>query len=135
MKEPNTKKKLRLPVVIDELFKKILRRIKTGKEGFMVFYISLFLILWLAAGFAVGMKQVYVDQLFDKTVIERLEKEANDHGQMIKQRALYIAAVTLSGFISVYYEMKTIPQRRNIRKIEKNIMKLNQAKKRRMKRK
>lgn len=45
----------------------------------MVFYISLFLILWLAAGFAVGMKQVYVDQLFDKAVIERLEKEANDH--------------------------------------------------------
>lgn len=102
----------------------------------MVFYISLFLILWLAAGFAVGMKQVYVDQLFDKAVIERLEKEANDHGhadRMIKQRVLYIAAVTLSGFISVYYEMKTIPQRRNIRKIEKNIMKLNQAKKRRMK--
>ena len=79
-----------------------------------------------------------VDQLFDKAVIERLEKEANDHGhadRMIKQRVLYIAAVTLSGFISVYYEMKTIPQRRNIRKIEKNIMKLNQAKKRRMKRK
>lgn len=98
----------------------------------MVFYISLFLILWLAAGFAVGMKQVYVDQLFDKAVIERLEKEANDHGhadRMIKQRVLYIAAVTVSGFISVYYEMKTIPQRRNIRKIEKNIMKLNQAKK------
>lgn len=46
---------------------------------------------------------------------------------MIKQRVLYIAAVTVSGFISVYYEMKTIPQRRNIRKIE-NIMKLNQAK-------
>lgn len=117
---------------------KILHRIKTGKEGFMVFYISLFLILWLVAGFAVGMKQVYVDQLFDKAVIERLEKEANDHGhadRMIKQRVLYIAAVTLSGFISVYYEMKTIPQRRNIRKIEKNIMKLNQAKKRRMKRK
>ncbi|MEW4970486.1 hypothetical protein ABRY75_04725 [Bacillus stercoris] len=104
----------------------------------MMFYISLFLILWLAAGFAVGMKQVYVDQLFDKAVIERLEKEANDHGhadRMIKQRVLYIAAVTLSGFISVYHELKTILQRRNIRKIEKNIMKLNQAKKRRMKRK
>lgn len=57
----------------------------------MVFYISLFLILWLAAGFAVGMKQVYVDQLFDKAVIERLEKEANDHGhadRMIKQLSL-----------------------------------------------
>ncbi len=27
---------------------------------------------------------------------------------MIKQRVLYIAAVTVSGFISVYYEMKTI---------------------------
>ncbi|MGN2619714.1 hypothetical protein [Bacillus sp. F56] len=104
----------------------------------MMFYISLFLILWLAAGFAVGMKQVYVDQLFDKAVIERLEKEANDHGhadRMIKQRVFYIAAVTLSGFISVYHELKTITQRRNIRKIEKNIMKLNQAKKRRMKRK
>lgn len=61
----------------------------------MVFYISLFLILWLAAGFAVGMKQVYVDQLFDKAVIERLEKEANDHGhadRMIKQRPLYCSS-------------------------------------------
>lgn len=98
----------------------------------MVFYISLFLILWLAAGFAVGMKQVYVDQLFDKAVIERLEKEANDHGhadRMIKQRVLYIAAVTVSGFISVYYEMKTIPQRRNIRKIEKNNHEIKSSKK------
>ncbi|MEC1546812.1 hypothetical protein ABE060_21835 [Bacillus rugosus] len=104
----------------------------------MMFYISCFLILWLAAGFTVGMKQVYVDQLFDKDVIERLEKEAGNHGRadrMIKQRVLYIAAVTLSGFIAVYYEVKTIPQRQKIRKIEKNIMKLNKEKKRRMKRK
>ncbi|MCI4166649.1 hypothetical protein [Bacillus spizizenii] len=104
----------------------------------MMFYISCFLILWLAAGFTVGMKQVYVDQLFDKDVTERLEKEADDHGhadRMIKQRVLYIAAVTLSGFIAVYYEVKTIPQRRKIRKIEKNIMKLNKENKRRMKRK
>lgn len=99
-----------------------------------MFYISCLLILWLAAGFAVGMKRVYIDQLFDKDVIERLEKEAGDH-RMIKQRALYITAVTLSGFIAVYHEVKTIPQRRKIRKIEKNIMKLNKAKKRRMKRK
>ncbi|MDU0153678.1 hypothetical protein [Bacillus cabrialesii] len=104
----------------------------------MMFYISCFLILWLAAGFAVGMKQVYVDQLFDKDVIERLEKEAGDHRQadrVIKQRVLYIIAATLSGFIAVYHEVKTIPHRRKIRKIEKNIMKLNKAKKRRMKRK
>ncbi|CUB19998.1 hypothetical protein BN2127_JRS7_03257 [Bacillus subtilis] len=104
----------------------------------MMFYISCFLILWLAAGFTVGMKQVYVDQLFDKDVTERLEKEADDHGhadRMIKQRVLYIAAVTLSGFIAVYFEVKTIPQRRKIRKIEKNIMKLNKENKRRMKRK
>ncbi|MHC5564783.1 hypothetical protein ACYSN5_19990 [Bacillus spizizenii] len=104
----------------------------------MMFYISCFLILWLAAGFTVGMKQVYVDQLFDKDVTERLEKEEEDHGHadwMIKQRGLYIAAVTLSGFIAVYYEVKTIPQRRKIRKIEKNIMKLNKENKRRMKRK
>ncbi|AEP86778.1 hypothetical protein MOC98_18800 [Bacillus spizizenii] len=104
----------------------------------MMFYISCFLILWLAAGFTVGMKQVYVDQLFDKDVTERLEKEADDRGhadRMIKQRVLYIAAVTLSGFIAVYYEVKTIPQRRKIRKIEKNIMKLNKENKRRMKRK
>jgi hypothetical protein len=104
----------------------------------MMFYISCFLILWLAAGFTVGMKQVYVDQLFDKDVTERLEKEADDHGhadRMIKQRGLYIAAVTLSGFIAVYFEVKTIPQRRKIRKIEKNIMKLNKENKRRMKRK
>ncbi|MBY4604065.1 MULTISPECIES: hypothetical protein [Bacillus] len=104
----------------------------------MMFYISCFLILWLAAGFTVGMKQVYVDQLFDKDVIERLEKEAGNHGRadrMINQRVLYIAAVTLSGFIAVYYEVKTIPQRQKIRKIEKNIMKLNKEKKRRMKRK
>lgn len=39
---------------------------------------------------------------------------------MIKQRALYIATVTLSGFIAVYDEVKTIPQRRKIRKIEKH---------------
>ncbi|MBL3647027.1 hypothetical protein JMN17_05080 [Bacillus sp. RHFS10] len=98
----------------------------------MMFYISLFLILWLAAGFAVGMKQVYVDQLFGKDVIERLEKEKGDHkraDRFIKHRVLYIAAVTLSGFIAVYHEVKTIPQRRKIRKIEKNIMKLNEAKK------
>ncbi|QIW80142.1 hypothetical protein [Bacillus tequilensis] len=104
----------------------------------MMFYMSCFLILWLAAGFAVGMKQVYVDQLFDKAVMERLEKEAGDHGRadrMIKQRALYIAAMTIRGFMAVYHEMKTIPQRRKIRKIEKNIMKLNKAKKRRMRRK
>ncbi|WP_114150508.1 hypothetical protein ACK2WG_09505 [Bacillus spizizenii] len=104
----------------------------------MMFYISCFLILWLAAGFTVGLKQVYVDQLFDKDVTERLEKEADDHGhadRMIKQRVLYIAAVTLSGFIAVYFEVKTIPQRRKIRKIEKNIMKLNKENKRRMKRK
>ncbi len=97
-----------------------------------MFYISLFLILWLAAGFAVGMKQVYVDQLFGKDVIERLEKEKGDHkraDRFIKHRVLYIAAVTLSGFIAVYHEVKTIPQRRKIRKIEKNIMKLNEAKK------
>ncbi|WP_367387460.1 hypothetical protein ABZM97_09980 [Bacillus vallismortis] len=104
----------------------------------MMFYISLFLILWLAAGFAVGMKQVYVDQLFGKDVIERLEKEKGDHkraDRFIKHRVLYIAAVTLSGFIAVYHEVKTIPQRRKIRKIEKNIMKLNEAKKRRINRK
>ncbi|NTU26658.1 hypothetical protein HPX95_10765 [Bacillus tequilensis] len=104
----------------------------------MMFYISCFLILWLASGFAVGMKQVYVDQLFDKDVIERLEKEAGDHDRadrMIKQRALYITVMTLSGFFAVYHEIKTIPQRRKIRKIEKNIMKLNKAKKRRMRRK
>ncbi|MGM0951099.1 MAG: hypothetical protein ACQEWT_20155 [Bacillota bacterium] len=103
-----------------------------------MFYISLFLILWLAAGFAVGMKQVYVDQLFGKDVIERLEKEKGDHERadwFIKHRVLYIAAVTLSGFIAVYHEVKTIPQRRKIRKIEKNIMKLNEAKKRRINRK
>ncbi|MFT4400786.1 hypothetical protein ACMX2I_12290 [Bacillus sp. SW14] len=103
-----------------------------------MFYISLFLILWLAAGFAVGMKQVYVDQLFGKDVIERLEKEKGDHeraDRFIKHRVLYIAAVTLSGFIAVYHEVKTIPQRRKIRKIEKNIMKLNEAKKRRINRK
>ncbi|MCY8168978.1 hypothetical protein P8845_20075 [Bacillus spizizenii] len=101
----------------------------------MMFYISCFLILWLTAGFTVGMKQVYVDQLFDKDITERLEKEAGDHthaDRMIKQRALYIATVTLSG---VYDEVKTIPQRRKIRKIEKNIMKLNKEKKQRMKRK
>ncbi|MCY7784622.1 MULTISPECIES: hypothetical protein [unclassified Bacillus (in: firmicutes)] len=104
----------------------------------MMFYISLFLILWLAAGFAVGVKQVYVDQLFDKDVIERLEKEAAVHGRadrFIKSRVLYITAVTLSGFIAVYREVKTIPQRRRIKIIEKNIMKLNKAKKRRMKKK
>ncbi|MCI3985992.1 hypothetical protein [Bacillus vallismortis] len=104
----------------------------------MMFYISLFLVLWLAVGFAVGMKQVYVDQLFDQDVIERLEKEKGNHrraGRFIKRRFLYIAAVTLSGFIAVYYEVKTIPQRRKIRKIEKNIMKLNKAKKRRSDRK
>ncbi|MCY8186480.1 hypothetical protein MOC46_02045 [Bacillus spizizenii] len=104
----------------------------------MMFYISCFLILWLTSGFTVGMKQVYVDQLFDKDITERLEKEAGDHthaDRMIKQRALYIATVTLSGFIAVYDEVKTIPQRRKIRKIEKNIMKLNKEKKQRMKRK
>ncbi|MGE9751953.1 hypothetical protein ACQP3R_03230 [Bacillus inaquosorum] len=103
----------------------------------MMFFISSFLFLWLAAGFAVGMKQLYVDELFDKDVIERLEKEADVHGRadrFIKHRVLYIAAVTLSGFVAVYHEVKTIPQRRKIRKIEKNIMKLNKAKKRRMKR-
>ncbi|MGK9268918.1 hypothetical protein KXR56_20055 [Bacillus inaquosorum] len=102
----------------------------------MMFFISGFLILWLAAGFAVGMKQLYVDQLFDKDVIERLEKEdVNGRAdRFIRHRVLYIAAVTLSGFIAVYREVKTIPQRRKIRKIEKNIMKLNKAKKRRMKR-
>lgn len=46
-----------------------------GKEGLMMFYISCFLILWLTAGFTVGMKQVYVDQLFDKDITERLEKK------------------------------------------------------------
>ncbi|MEG7354131.1 hypothetical protein AAHT66_16495 [Bacillus inaquosorum] len=103
-----------------------------------MFYISLFLVLWLAAGFAVGMKQVYVDQLFGKDMIERLEKEKGDHkraDRFIKHRVLYIAAVTLSGFIAVYHEVKTIPQRRKIRKIEKNIMKLKEAKKRRINRK
>lgn len=41
------------------------------------------------------MKQVYVDQLFDKDVIERLEKEAGDHDlvvRFIKHRFVYIAA-------------------------------------------
>ncbi|MGX4766060.1 hypothetical protein ACWH4V_09795 [Bacillus mojavensis] len=96
-------------------------------------YISLFLIVWLAAGFAVGMKQVYVDQLFDKDVIERLEKEAGDHDlvvHFIKHRFVYIAAVTLSGFIAVYSEIKAIPQKRSIRKIEKDINKLNKVRKR-----
>lgn len=40
------------------------------------------------------MKQLYVDQLFDKDVIERLEKEADVHGRadrFIKHRVLYIA--------------------------------------------
>lgn len=75
---------------------------------------------------------MYVDQLFGKDVIERLEKEKGDHeraDRFIKHRVLYIAVVTLSGFIAVYHEVKTIPQRRKIRKIEKNIMKLNEAKK------
>ncbi|MCY9377270.1 hypothetical protein MOF34_19865 [Bacillus sp. T17B1] len=104
----------------------------------MMFYIGCFLILWLVAGFIVGMKQVYVDQLFDKGVTERLEKEAGDHAhadRRIKQRVLYIATVTLSGFIAVYDEVKTIPQRRKIRKIEKNLMELNKEMKQRMKRK
>ncbi|MEC1289579.1 hypothetical protein P9B58_04735 [Bacillus mojavensis] len=96
-------------------------------------YISLFLIVWLAAGFAVGMKQVYVDQLFDKDVIERLEKEAGDHDlvvRFIKHQFVYIAAVSLSGFIAVYSEIKAIPQKRSIRKIEKDINKLNKVRKR-----
>ncbi|MEC1755737.1 hypothetical protein [Bacillus mojavensis] len=93
-------------------------------------YISLFLIVWLAAGFAVGMKQVYVDQLFDKDVNERLEKEAGDVVRFIKHRFVYIAAVTLSGFIAVYSEIKAIPQKRSIRKIEKDINKLNKVRKR-----
>ncbi|MEC1622845.1 hypothetical protein [Bacillus mojavensis] len=96
-------------------------------------YISLFLIVWLAAGFAVGMKQVYVDQLFDKDVIERLEKEAGDNDlvvRFIKHRFVYIAAVSLSGFIAVYSEIKAIPQKRSIRKIEKDINKLNKVRKR-----
>ncbi|UQZ46191.1 hypothetical protein M1D69_11150 [Bacillus sp. PK3-037] len=98
-----------------------------------MFYISLFLIVWLAAGFAVGMKQVYVDQLFDKDVIDRFEKEAGDHDlvdRFIKNRFIYIAAVTLSGFIAVYSEIKAMPQKRRIRKIEKDINKLNKVKKR-----
>lgn len=60
-----------------------------------MFYISLFLIVWLAAGFAVGMKQVYVDELFDKDVIERLEKEAGDYDlvdRFIKHRFIYCSS-------------------------------------------
>lgn len=106
---------------------------KDGEGRVFMLYISLFLIVWLAAGFAVGMKQVYVDQLFDKDVIERLEKEAGDHDlvvRFIKHRFVYIAAVTLSGFIAVYSEIKAIPQKRSIRKIEKDINKLNKVRKR-----
>ncbi len=84
-------------------------------------------------GICSGDEASLCDQLFDKDVIERLERKAGDHDlvdRFIKHRFIYIAAVTLSGFIAVYSEIKAIPQKRRIRKIEKDINKLNKVKKR-----
>ncbi|WP_353734083.1 hypothetical protein, partial [Bacillus subtilis] len=95
--------------------------INTAKQAFMVFYITLFLILSLPPPFPLPIKQLYLHHLFHKPLIQTLQKQPNHHAHahpIIKHRLLYISPLTVTRFISLYYQMKTIPQSPNIRKIQ-----------------
>jgi len=79
-----------------------------------------FLLIWLAVGFAVGIKVIYVDQSYTeeecKKAIETMRAKGKDVNsravEMAMNKHVALAVNTLSGFYALYSYIKGAIKRR-----------------------
>ncbi|PKR83033.1 hypothetical protein [Heyndrickxia camelliae] len=78
-----------------------------------MFYVGILLLIWLAIGFILGIKVVFVDQLLKENEdLESFKQQTNSEERqllelMIKNKWVVIAILTLSGGYGLFQHIKT----------------------------
>ena len=63
------------------------------------YHLGIGLIIWMLAGFIMGLKAIYIDKKLSRSFIEKYIGE--NEGVVSKNKWTFLAAYTLGGFIAV----------------------------------
>lgn len=75
----------------------------------MLYYVGVCLLIWLALGFLVGLKLIYIDGLFKKDTLNALlnyHEMTENHKFVIKNKKVFLALCTLAGIVALIADIE-----------------------------